>query len=233
MIVTLDDDCRPYGNANFLRLHAAYLTVPHNELAWERTCSDYTRGIPYQNIYRKREVILNHGLWKGIPDEDSVSSLSNMRNPKEPFELLQKVIHGDKYFPMCGMNLAFKPIILPAFYFLLMGEQYGIDRFGDIWAGIILKKICDHLGYAISSGVPYIKHERLSNLFTNLKKEARGIALNEGFWEMIDNMILTSESFGDCYWEIAVHLYNMDDPYFKKLCMAMKIWERLVRARRQ
>ena len=64
------------------------------------------------------------------------------------------------------------------------------DRFGDIWAGILMKKVADSLGYSVSTGMPYIRHERASNPFTNLKKEANGIEVNEHFWEFVDNVNL-------------------------------------------
>lgn len=101
------------------------------------------------------------------------------------------------------MNLAFKPEIIPAPYFLLMGHGYEFDRFGDIWSGIILKKICDHLGYAITSGEPVVHHRRASNVWANLRKEDPGLEVNEEFWRVIDKVCLSGKTFVECYQEIA------------------------------
>src|SRR3989304_3774293 len=76
------------------------------------------------------------------------------------------------------------------------GESWGFERFGDIWSGVIFKKIADHLGYAIASGYPIIWHAKASNVFTNLKKEASGIKINETFWEIIDTIELPDVASG-------------------------------------
>src|SRR3989304_8796386 len=87
------------------------------------------------------------------------------------------------------------------------GESWGFERFGDIWSGVIFKKIADHLGYAIASGYPIIWHAKASNEFANLKKEASGIKINETFWEIIDTIELEGQSFQECYLEIASKLF--------------------------
>jgi hypothetical protein len=51
------------------------------------------------------------------------------------------------------MNTSFVSKIIPAFYQLYM-KHMGVDRFNDIWSGIFLKKIVDHLGDNISLGTP-------------------------------------------------------------------------------
>ena len=82
-------------------------------------------------------------------------------------------------------------------------KTYGFDRFGDIWAGVILKKIADHLGYSINSGSPAIKHLRASNVWANLRKEAPGLGINETFWAAVDAVPLRGSTFRECYREIA------------------------------
>ncbi len=127
---------------------------------------------------------------------------------------------------MCGMNLAFKPEIIPAPYFLLMGHGYEFDRFGDIWSGIILKKICDHLGYAITSGEPVVHHRRASNVWANLRKEDPGLEVNEEFWRVIDKVCLSGKTFVECYQEIARSL-PLEGEYWSKLQEAMLAWTQL------
>jgi reversibly glycosylated polypeptide/UDP-arabinopyranose mutase len=167
-------------------------------------------------------VVLNHGLWIGVPDFDAVTQLFQARYPQE-FEPENQTIPVGMFFPMCGMNIAFKPEIVPALYFLLMGQGYNYDRFGDIWAGVIIKKICDHLGYAINSGEPFVRHQRASNVWTNLRKEVLALEANEIFWEAIDRMVLTGTTVAECYKEIANKL-ELEGEYWDKLRRAMRTW---------
>lgn len=68
-------------------------------------------------------------------------------------------------------------------YFAPMGYKVGLDRFADIWLGIVSKRIIDENGWAVVTGYARVRHERASNVFKNLQKEALGIELNEGFWK--------------------------------------------------
>ena len=49
----------------------------------------------------------------------------------------------------------------------------------DMWAGWCVKKICDHLGLGVKTGLPYVFHSKASNPFVNLRKEYKGI-----FWQV-------------------------------------------------
>jgi len=248
MIVTLDDDCYPldryYHNQENPILRQGFLKTH-----WERiknglttTCDFWVstirdgrpRGLPY--LKRTKEIstsniVLNHGLWYNVPDFDARTHLG-LSNTKglTGFEINQ-IIPKNIYYPMCGMNLAWKTSATPALYFLLMGQSekgkfWGFDRFGDIWAGIIFKKIVDHLGYKVASGYPIIWHAKASNVFANLKKEATGIEINENFWKEIDSIELKGQSFQDCYSEIASKL-AIEGDYWNTLKKAMQAWSNL------
>ena len=248
MIVTLDDDCYPLvhyyherqdsvWHQGFIKTHWERITngviSPHD--FWVTTIKhERPRGLPY--LKRSKEVhtinvVLNHGLWYNIPDFDARTQLGLTKTDGITGFEINQIIPKDTYYPMCGMNLAWKSSATPALYFLLMGqknnsESWGFDRFGDIWAGIIFKKIADHLGYAIASGYPIIWHARASNVFANLKKEASGIEANETFWEVIDEIKLKGQNFQECYLEIASKL-SMKSAYWDTLKRAMKIWVNL------
>lgn len=228
MIVTLDDDCYPANGdgSGFLSRHWERLNEGGISEAWRETGQGVvTRGVPYFNLARKWPVIINHGLWNCIPDFDAPTQLLQTRYPRE-FQFKNQTIPAGMYFPMCGMNLAFRPEVVPALYFLLMGKDYEYDRFGDIWAGIVVKKICDHLGYAINSGEPLVRHQRASNVWVNLRKEAGGLELNETLWQYVDRVVLTQTTFGGCYKELAENL-KLEGEYWAKLRKAMRVWVEL------
>jgi len=115
---------------------------------------------------------------------------------------------------------------VPAMYFLLMGKDWPFDRFGDIWAGLFVKKICDHLGYGVKSGEPLVEHQRASNVWVNLRKELPGYEVNETLWQIIDSIVLTKETVKECYKELAKKL-PLNGDYWDKLKRAMVIWSEL------
>lgn len=219
VIATLDDDCYPNGGG-WLEAHLRALGKKVKQKAWVHTIEGAKpRGVPYAGTARDAEVVVNHGLWSGIPDLDAVTQLTTSAKP-----ICKKmVVPYGSYFPMCGMNLAWKREVTPAMYFLLMGKGYEYDRFGDIWCGVIVKKIADHLGKAVSSGDPIVHHERASDVFANLVKEAPGLGTNEWFWRVVDAIPLAGETWGECYLEVAEKL-PLDGAYWEKVKSAMKIW---------
>lgn len=226
MIITLDDDCYPHENyPDFIDLHWKRLQESCDE-SWISTVDGVNpRGIPYYKRSRNSPVILNHGLWYGVPDYDAPTQLMASRRDFLFTHINQTIAKG-KYFPMCGMNVSWKPELTPAFYFLLMGRNYKYDRFGDIWTGVIIKKICDHLGFAVNSGEPAIEHKRASNVWSNLQKEAPGLIVNEDFWELIDSIVLTKTTVKECYRELAEKL-PLNDEYWEKTRKAMIVWSEL------
>lgn len=198
-LMTLDDDCYPAKGYEQLDLiHKSMLT----RTKWFNTLNSVRpRGIPYFNT-GKRDVHVNHGIWQGVLDYDAPQQLVNPI--PETYTHDNRIVPHGAYHPFCGMNVMWRREAMILSYHLLMGKAPGralggelleklpFDRFGDIWCGIIQKKICDHLGWVVSTGTPYIHHDRASNPFTNLRKEANGIEINEWFWEKIDAINLPS-----------------------------------------
>jgi hypothetical protein len=225
VIVTLDDDCFPI-EAGTIDRHVRAVMCDATEDAWVSTGTGIIpRGVPYQGRARKRPVAINHGLWTKVADYDAITQLTLGRTGGA-FEPLQQTIPVGKQFPMCGMNLAWRAELTPAMYFLLMGRDWPFDRFGDIWCGILAKKICDHLGYAVTSGDPMIEHRRASNVWTNLAKEAPGLPVNESFWANVDGVVLTETTVAGCYAQIAREL-KLEGEYWDRLRDAMTFWSEL------
>lgn len=254
---TADDDCYPQkGYEELDLLHKSMLT----RTKWFNTLNSVRpRGIPYFNT-GKRDVHINHGIWQGVLDYDAPQQLVDP--VPEVYSHDNRIVPHGAYHPFCGMNAMWRREAIPLSYHLLMGQRLGdtdfggcpkecddfdvtsslvrlpFDRFGDIWCGIIQKKVCDHLGWAVSTGTPYIHHDRASNPFTNLRKEANGIEVNEVFWEKIDAIRLPGREILDatdnpavlCYWTIANSIALWDgehQAYWKLLGTAMKEWANL------
>lgn len=176
IIITLDDDTLPLGDTIQDHLDALNRKVP---ITWMNTASEYMRGFPY-NKREEAEVVLSHGVWQGVADWDAPTQLVK---GNRPVDFYKGVIPKGVFYPMCGMNIAFKRCMLPYMYYAPMGPKVGLDRFADIWAGIESKKIIDENNWAVVTGYATVRHERASNVWKNLQKEAKGLEMNENYGE--------------------------------------------------
>lgn len=240
-LMTMDDDCYPEpGYENLDEQHLQLL----ERTRWFNTLNNVRpRGTPYKNTGH-RKVYVNHGLWTNVLDYDAPQQLVNP--VPETFTHDNRIVPHGAYFSFCGMNAIWRREAMVLSYHMLMGQRMTVlgddnrpvldklpfDRFGDIWCGIIQKKICDHLGWAVSSGTPYIHHDRASNPFTNLRKEANGIEVNEWFWEQIDKVCLTDHGVRQldpvwCYRYVAHRVKEFGGEhaaYWELLGEAMLLW---------
>jgi Reversibly glycosylated polypeptide len=247
-LMTLDDDCYPNPDyPNLDELHKSMLT----RTKWFNTLNNVRpRGVPYMNL-GERKVHINHGIWTGILDYDAPQQLVNP--VPEVYSHDNRIVPSGAYHPFCGMNAMWRREVMVLSYHLLMGKwkptmvmdgsedkdllcALPFDRFGDIWCGIIQKKICDHLGYAVSTGTPYIHHDRASSPFTNLRKEANGIEVNEWFWKKIDDIDFGTMGRGtfatpaSLYKEVGNNIRRFGgehDGYWLRLGDAMVTWAEL------
>lgn len=235
-IMTLDDDCYPepgYGN-----LDEKHLEMLNGRSRWFNTLPYVKpRGVPFYNTGSDRKVYVNHGLWTHVLDYDAPTQL--VAPDKEEFTHDNRIVPQHSYFPFCGMNAMWRREANVFMYHLLMGQMKNdallvklqFDRFGDIWAGILMKKVCDHLGWNVSTGIPYIHHDRASNVFANLKKEANGLEVNEDFWQYVDSYVFDADldNASDCYHRLGQHIaqykkFPEHNDYFFAMGKAMQTW---------
>jgi hypothetical protein len=226
VIVTLDNDCYPERPGYWLNGHQANL-ASSTTLGWVSGCDiDFTRGFPYR-IRNQYPVKLSHGTWSNVPDLDAATSLHNPNLRLTP-ATRTTVVPRWNYFPVCGMNLAWNAELTPAMYFGLFGPDYGFDQYDDIWAGVLAKKILDHLGYAAVTGAPSVEHRKQSDVFANLRKQAPGLEMNENFWVAVDRIRLTETTVRDAYIELVDRLPDViegePDGWTVKFKQAALIW---------
>lgn len=176
VIITLDDDEVPIGDTIQDHLDALNRRVP---VSWISTAVDeYMRGFPY-GVRDEAEVVLSHGVWEGVADWDAPTQL--VKGSHRPVEFYRGPIPKGIYYPMCAMNIAFKPCLLP--WIFQAPWALGVNRYDDIAAGIVSKRAIDENGWAVVTGYARVHHERASNTFTNLINEAPGLPINEVFWQ--------------------------------------------------
>ncbi|MGD6850753.1 MAG: hypothetical protein ACQCN6_01680 [Candidatus Bathyarchaeia archaeon] len=227
MVVFIDDDTYP-SSQDFLGEHWRHLSGCESEVkvnrlgTWVNTHPYMAaRGFPYcerpgdfhfSGWRENCASVLNMGLWQGVPDLNAIDYLQLPVASKTPegfngFD--QRAITDDRindfhlchgnYAPICSMNLAFKPEIIPAFY-----QLWENNRYNDIFSGIFLKRITDHLGKTLSVGNPLCFHEKAPrDLFRDAELEMRSVKLNETLWQAVSKIRLTSGSWLGCYRELA------------------------------
>lgn len=233
-ILTMDDDCYPDGGtgATFLSHHLAAFTQDR----WFRTIGgDEPRGIPYTRL-GTLPVMINHGLWTHVPDLDGPTALLRHRDSRSAcLPRGHNVIPPGMAFPLCAMNVCYRREVIPAAYNLLMGVgAFGFDRFDDIWSGLMLKRIRDHVGWYVTSGDPVVRHNKASNPFANLRKEAGAMELHEYLWDFVlDAPLPAGGDVRHAYVALADQLRTFPDRvevaaghrgYFNRLADAMILW---------
>lgn len=227
-VIELDDDVFPISGRNIMDCHANNLfnsngVTVHSKGRWYNSLENldlstitrlFPRGHPYATEARTenfvwsnggKECVLNMGLWAGCPDLDALTILYH-GGLDGRCDIEGKKCRRDKvivskgtYFALCSMNTAFLPKIIPAFYQLYM-NFLGVDRFDDIWSGIFLKKIVDHVGDNVSLGEPVVHHaKRARDTFKDLRKELEGMRINEALWKMVDGTQLDGKTYWDLY----------------------------------
>ena len=184
MIVSLDDDVRPIAPA-FLSGHWEALNTPY-ALRWFNTMQDgqYPRGYPYAQQKGGVFSQLNHGLWTGSPDLDAYAELRDPHAYATAPTIINGLVPPGMYYPNCAMNYAFRREVAPFCYQPILPD--GMKRWGDIWSGVIFKRIADVHGWAVTSGYPCVRHERASDPLNNLRQEMLGYGINERLWQAVD-----------------------------------------------
>jgi hypothetical protein len=179
--------------------------------------------IPYTLVPDAGKSVLNMGLWTGDPDLDARTLLEmggldgKSKTKSEGLRHRRLLVQKGTYFAICSMNTAFRAEIIPAFYQLYM-KQLGIDRFDDIWSGLFIKKIADHLGDRVALGAPLVFHDkRPRDVRRDVDAERHGVAINETLWRIIDSMELDGKGYYECFQSLANGLGKSLNVFREKL----------------
>lgn len=89
--------------------------------------------------------------------------------------------------------------------------------------------ISDHLGLGVKTGLPYLRHNKASNPFVNLKLEYKGIFWQEELIPFFQSVTFPKECTTpqQCYLELSKMVkekLGLIDDYFIKLADAMVTW---------
>lgn len=75
----------------------------------------------------------------------------------------------------------------------------------DIWCGLVVKTVCDHLQLGVKSGIPYVWRNEKGSAIDSLKKEWEGVKLMEDVIPFFETLRLSPSAVTaeDCVLEIA------------------------------
>lgn len=182
VVVSLDDDCFPDENGprTLPELAADHVRAlaPQPVEMFEAVTDPPSRGTPYSERTIEMPVAASMGFWTHVGDYCALRQLAF--GATHPMRFSQKAIHG-RYFPLCGMNVAFRPKEWAPWCFLVEG----VGRFDDIWMGWLWQKEAYRRGACFNLAGPVVRHSRQSNVWRNLRDEARLLEQSETLWRAI------------------------------------------------
>lgn len=181
MVVVLDGDCFPAAEPApqtlpELAAHHSIALEPQYVEMFETVTDPPSRGTPYSATSMKMPVAASMGFWTEIGDYCGVRQLAHAA---APMQFNQEAIFG-RYFPLCGMNLAFRPRDWQPWCDFIV-----VPRFDDIWMGWLFQREAYRRGFCFNLNGPLIRHSRQSNVWKNLREEAVHLEANETLWRRI------------------------------------------------
>ena len=181
VVVVLDDDCFPVDPGQtlpeFAALHAAALE-PQPVRMFEVITDPPSRGTPYTELDLVMPIAASMGFWTEVGDYCAPRQLAF--GATHPMTFSRRPVFG-RFFPLCGMNYAFRPDGWDPWYHVVEG----VGRFDDIWMGWMWQREAYRRGAAFNLNGPLVRHARQSNVWSSLIAEAGALRENETLWRAI------------------------------------------------
>ncbi|KAK7852884.1 putative udp-arabinopyranose mutase 5 [Quercus suber] len=248
-VISIDDDCIPAKDnegslVDIVVQHITNLTTPATPFFFNtlydpyRKGADFVRGYPF-SLREGVTCALSCGLWLNLADYDAPTQAlkPELRNSRYVDAVLTVPVRA--MLPLSGINIAFDrelvgPALIPALK--LAGEgKFRWETMEDIWSGMCVKVISDHMGLGVKSGLPYVWRNERGNAIESLKKEWEGVKLMEEvvpFFQAVrlPQSAVTAE---DCVVELAKIVkeqLGQSYPMFVRAAEAMVEWIKVWKA---
>lgn len=245
-IISIDDDCTPARDSNgdivdVVAQHIANLKTPATPFFFNtlydpyRKGADFVRGYPF-SLRSGVTCGLSCGLWLNLADLDAPTQAlkPGQRNSRYVDAVMTVPVRA--LLPISGINIAFdRELVGPALFpaLRLAGEgKFRWETVEDIWCGMCVKVICDHLGLGVKSGMPYVWRKERGDAVESLKKEWEGVKLMEEVVPFFQSVRLprSAVTAEDCVVEMAKTVkeeLGKVDPMFSRASDAMAEWVKL------
>eukprot|EP00252_Welwitschia_mirabilis_P010727 TRINITY_DN2417_c0_g1_i1.p1 TRINITY_DN2417_c0_g1~~TRINITY_DN2417_c0_g1_i1.p1 ORF type:complete len:347 (+),score=33.24 TRINITY_DN2417_c0_g1_i1:358-1398(+) len=242
-IISFDQDCvpakDPEGNfINAVEQHLLNLKAPSTPTFFNtlydpyRPGSDFVRGYPF-SLRQGVPSAVSCGLWLNFPDYDTATLAKKPNEKNTRYVDAVLTVPNGAMFPMSSINIAFnREIIGPAMFSPFVNNS-PLPRHGtleDIWCGLCCKLICDHLGFGMKTGLPYVWRKDLSEpISSGLQVDPKREKFLEGIFPFFQSLRLPRSAFTveDCFLEIgkqAKEKLKDVDPSFSEMGPAMEAW---------
>ncbi len=232
-VLTLDDDVTPVGDpfAAYQRQFEVGSVASEYLSVGSLTDSGLQmRGFPYSDR-KTMEVAVQYGGWSGVLDYDAATQLA-VPQPEREFHKVVMPVPLGAAATCCIMNCAFKVEYTPIMWQLTMLDgRY--NRVGDIWSGLFIKRTLDALGKVmVINGRASVVHQRASNAYVSLEKEAPSAWLNDNLWQHLPSN--RSTDMLAMYTVIVMAAVNFfaqhDKPYAERVEQDFRAWLKLFTA---
>ncbi|CAA2992581.1 probable UDP-arabinopyranose mutase 5 isoform X1 [Olea europaea subsp. europaea] len=242
-IIAIDDDCIPAKDSagNFVDAvaqHIINLSTPATPFffntLYDPFCegADFVRGYPF-SLRSGVDCGLSCGLWLNLADLDAPTQAlkPELRNNRYVDAVL--TVPARTMMPVSGINIGFNrelvgPALVPAFRLAKEGNLRW-ETVEDIWTGMCVKVVCDHLRLGVKSGLPYVWRKERGNAIESLKKEWEGVKLMEDVIPFFQSLRLSTSAgtAEDCVSEIAATVKEQlapANPVFARAAESMVEW---------
>lgn len=245
-IISVDDDCVPAKDNNgdlidVVAQHVTNLSTPATPFFFNtlydpyRKGADFVRGYPF-SLRNGVTCTLSCGLWLNLADYDAPTQAlkPDLRNSRYVDAVL--TVPAKSMMPLSGINIGFDrelvgPALLPALR--LAGEgKFRWETVEDIWCGMCVKVVSDHMGLGVKTGLPYVWRKERGDVVESLKKDWKGVKLMEEVVPFFESFKLSAEAISaeDCVVEMAAAVRERlgpVDPVFGQAANAMVDWIKL------
>ncbi|KAM7272413.1 hypothetical protein ACFE04_027076 [Oxalis oulophora] len=170
--------------------------------------ADFVRGYPF-SLRTGVHCGLSCGLWLNLADFDAPTQALKPDQRNSQYVDAIMTVPARALLPISGINIAFDrelvgPSLVPSLR--LSGEgKVRWETMEDIWSGMCVKVVCDHLGFGVKTGLPYVWRQERGNAIESLKKEWEGVKLMEEAVPFFQSVKLSpaATSPQDCIAELA------------------------------
>lgn len=218
-IISIDDDCTPAktNNGDFVDIVAGHITnlkTPATPFFFNtlydpyQNGSDFVRGYPF-SLRSGVPCAISCGLWLNVADYDAPTQAlkPDLKNTRYVDAVL--TVPSKAMMPMSGINIAFDrelvgAAVMPALKLVKEGKVRW-ETMEDIWCGLVVKVVCDHLQLGVKSGIPYVWRNQKGSAVESLRKEWEGVKLMEEVVPFFETLKLSPEAVTveDCVMEVA------------------------------